>query len=487
MSLWTAGVSDKVKSAGGAAQAENDLLRANMNVQYSTGRAADDAAEYTGFLTMGNLGQPGTYEDPYSSTSTSYWGVPTASSTGANKGGTGGLLGYQTSNKPTSATSWSSDSIFDQSAADVIKLGYALNTNQANATQAIYKDQGADAAKKYVRDQLSQGGQVNINEKALDQYVQNPMGGGDYKLKYWNKTGAAGRVMGQYTPPILDPYAASKAIGETRTGRMVSYATAQADEFLRGSGPLKALWDEQVLDPIYQAAAQTTREAIVQIDRDMNQGGADARRVALATSRKLVAQEAINRDRQTSVWQAKQAMQEFAISNARSQALFNEVWVSNYGMINRNYRNSVLEMSKFYSSVIVPTSSELISQNFALTQQMDQRHSTWVLGAVMMAVGVLASVFAGPIGGAIGGVVGTTVGTGVTAALSALGPSLMSTGLGSATGTRAPDISLASTPRSPSAPDSPGVEFGGGTGEGQQPLMLNDQIHISSFMPKKTA
>lgn len=332
------------------AQARRDLAVATGNIHHFGSNFRAVEAQRARSLLHGALGAPGTYEKSYEDF--------VKANRGLFREGPGGSL------IPRNA----GNLFYDKEHPELRKLRGAISPSKGLSYEEAVarRDYAAIEAMHIDADQ-----QLKAHSLATSRTIPHP-----------------GKILSANAP--------------TREFRLVSFLTAQADQLARREGPLYESLTQSVLGPIYQGAAQLTRESAVQISRMVARGGS-ARRAGLAEALKMRAQENINRDRANNVFQAKLALEQFAIQNAKSQLAFNQAWIAGLPGINDAFVGLQTNLANFYNSTIVPTTIGVAGENFnsasaVIQMQMEEDNAKFnrIMGGIIAGAGLGAAAFGGP-------------------------------------------------------------------------------------------
>lgn len=338
---------DKIADIQRQASARQNIAQATGQLHHygSTLRATE--AQRARSLLHGALGAPGTYEKSYEDF--------VSSNRGLFKRGPGGALIPKRSGRL----------FYEDTHPELRRLAAATDPSDAN-TGAAYQASLMDAE-----------GQLEAHARAVSKTLPNPKS-------------------------VL------KATVPTREFRLVSFLTALADQLARGVGSLYEELTQSILGPIYQGAATLTRESAAQISRMVARGGS-ARRAGLAEALKMRAQENINRDRANNLFQAKLALEQYAIQNAQNQLAFNQAYVAGLPGINDAFIGLQTQLSTFYNSTIVPTAigvaregANAASQALQLQMEEDNAKFNRIMGGIIAGAGIGAGIVSGPSTGGSG-------------------------------------------------------------------------------------
>jgi len=198
---------------------------------------------------------------------------------------------------------------------------------------------------KYMKREGRQGPTVGLFRKTSET-VSTPGAGPT------NEHGEATTLTSEVTDYKLNPKKAQEKIAASRSGRMVSYMTAQADQLVRQEGPLWEQIKESVHGPIIEGAGQQHQQLLQQIQTEAAKGGS-ARNRAVQVATELAASQQIARDKQTQLWGANLKLIEFGIDNAKSQLNFNDVWINNRAGIRDHFNQMMNSMTELRVNTVM--------------------------------------------------------------------------------------------------------------------------------------
>jgi hypothetical protein len=180
------------------------------------------------------------------------------------------------------------------------------------------------------------------------------------KTGFLKKTSATvstpGGPMGTMTDEVQDYKLGKgfqKGLESSRSYRLASYMTAQADELVRGTGELYEKIKESVIGPIMEGAGMAHQQLMQQIQTMAAKGGS-ARNRAVQAATMLAGSQDIMRDRMNSLWQANLSIIEFGINNARSQLSWNDSWINNRAGIRDDFNTMMNNFTAMRVDSILP-------------------------------------------------------------------------------------------------------------------------------------
>jgi hypothetical protein len=141
------------------------------------------------------------------------------------------------------------------------------------------------------------------------------------------ETGMGTTATSEITDYKVKPGILAQKVGATRSGRMVSYMTAQADQLVRREGPLYEEIKQSVHGPIIEGAGMQHQQMMEEIETMAAKSGS-ARNRAVQAATQIAASQQIHRDRQNMLWNANLQLIKFSMENARIQMAFNDQWIS---------------------------------------------------------------------------------------------------------------------------------------------------------------
>jgi hypothetical protein len=217
-----------------------------------------------------------------------------------------------------------------------------------------------------------------------------------------------GSLTSTVTDYAMNPKIAAEKIAATRSGRMVSYMTAQADQLVRREGPLWEEIKQSVHGPIIEGAGQAHQEMLEQIQTEAAKSGS-ARNRAVQMATQVQASQNIMRDKQNMLWQSNLKLIEFGIQNARAQLSFNDAWVSNRAGIRDQFNQMMNAFTEMRVNTIMPAEIQA-ANNYADSQQVANQLS---LGSGLARADGTMNMY-GTIGGAFMEAGGMAMGKGLT-------------------------------------------------------------------------
>jgi len=243
-------------------------------------------------------------------------------------------------------------------------------------------------------------------------------------------TGEAGTATSEVTDYKVRPGVAAAKIGATRSGRMVSYMTAQADQLVRREGPLWEEIKQSVQGPIIEGAGQAHQELLEQIQTMAAKSGS-ARNRAVQMATELQASQQIMRDKQNQLWQSNLRLIEFGIDNARAQLSFNDSWISNRAGIRDEFNQMMNAFTAMRVSQIMPAeigvanasaSTQTLANQMEMSSGLARADATAnmygaIAGGLQSMGGSLMGM--GTTGGGVGGYAGSKMSVGAPAGSSA--------------------------------------------------------------------
>ena len=292
---------------------------------------------------------------------------------------------------------------------------------------------------RYMKREGKQGPTVGLFRKTSET-VKTP-GAGPV-----NQHGEATALESEVTDYKLNPKKAQEKIAASRSGRMVSYMTAQADQLLRQEGPLWEQIKESVHGPIIEGAGQQHQQLLQRIQTEAAKGGS-ARNRAIQVATELAASQDIARGKQEQLWGANLQLIKFGIDNAKSQLSFNDSWINNRAGIRDQFNNMMNSMTELRVNTVM--GAEIGAANGYASSQMAANAATLKSGLVR-ADGTKNMY--GLIGGGLMSIAGGLMGGGASGGAGVAG--------GAAAGLKSELSSLAS---------GIGGLFGGGSGGGAAP------------------
>jgi hypothetical protein len=180
--------------------------------------------------------------------------------------------------------------------------------------------------------------------------------------------GEAGTMTSEVTDYKMDPGLAAQKIGATRSGRMVSYMTAQADQLVRREGPLWEEIKQSVHGPIIEGAGMAHQQLLQQIETMAAKSGS-VRNKAVQMATQLAASQQITRDKQNALWTSNLRLIEFGINNARAQLSFNDGWISNRAGIRDQFNQMMNDLTALRVQSILP--QEIAAANGVASSQAE--------------------------------------------------------------------------------------------------------------------
>lgn len=173
---------------------------------------------------------------------------------------------------------------------------------------------------------------------------------------------------------VLNVPAYLEQVQDSRTFRMMSRLTAEADQLIRREGPL---WDElnkSVVGSIYEQTGALQRETMRTISDNLAKGGT-ARRAGLAAIEAMRAQENINRQRTEALWQSSMAVEQWTRDNASKVMQMNQDYVNNLGGIRDSYNQMMTNITMFHGTGVMPAQINAANANVDSFVQLSKLES----------------------------------------------------------------------------------------------------------------
>jgi hypothetical protein len=184
------------------------------------------------------------------------------------------------------------------------------------------------------------------------------------------ETGEAGTAHSEVTDYAVNPEQMAERTQASRTGRMMSYMTAQADQLLRQEGPLYQQIKESVQGPIMEGAG-IARQTMMENIRVQAAKGGSARNRAVQAATELAGEQQIQRERQNQLWQTNLKIIELGINNADRQRKANEEWINNRAGIRDDFNKMMNQFTEMRVDSILDAEIG-IANNMADAQMVAQ-------------------------------------------------------------------------------------------------------------------
>jgi hypothetical protein len=133
--------------------------------------------------------------------------------------------------------------------------------------------------------------------------------------------------------------------------RQASQMVAESEQLLNREGPLWNEMQNSVVGGIYENAASAGREAAQMLAREAARGGT-ARSNAVAGAQRMRVQEGINRERTTSLWQSKLAMEQWVRDNAKAASNYATAWADSQSGIRGAYTSALTNLRTMWSQTM---------------------------------------------------------------------------------------------------------------------------------------
>jgi hypothetical protein len=170
------------------------------------------------------------------------------------------------------------------------------------------------------------GGQFAVGEKAAWEGKKN-----------WDVSG------------IVDDADTTAAAAMGTSGfRQASQMVAESEQLLNREGPLWNEMQNSVVGGIYENAASAGREAAQILAREAARGG-DARSRAIQGAQRMRAQENVNQERTTALWQSKLAMEQWVRDNAKTATNYATAWADNQSGVRNVYTSALTNLRTMWS------------------------------------------------------------------------------------------------------------------------------------------
>jgi hypothetical protein len=170
------------------------------------------------------------------------------------------------------------------------------------------------------------------------------------------------------TDSISNPDALAASIKSSSGFRTVSKLVADAEQMMNKSGPLWNELNNSVIGSIYQSSAATNRQALEAASQMIARKGGAARR-GMDWVNSMRAQDAVNRDRTNTLWQAKLGLEQWTRDNAMKVQSFAQAWTMNHAGIRDAHTNAIANLRTFWSQTWPVAAAKMNQQS---TQDMQQ-------------------------------------------------------------------------------------------------------------------
>lgn len=172
----------------------------------------------------------------------------------------------------------------------------------------------------------------------------------------------AGTKQGQYKGELgwsisgiaLDPNKMAEEAANTEGFRQVSAMVAEASQFQNRQGKLWNQLNQSIVGGIYEGSAAIHKQQMEQIAKSMAKGGS-ARRMGLQMAQAMQSQEGINRSRTTSLWAAKNGIEQFRMSYVKDINTYSQQWVNNQAGIRDHFTTALNDIQMHWARTMPPS------------------------------------------------------------------------------------------------------------------------------------
>jgi hypothetical protein len=199
-----------------------------------------------------------------------------------------------------------------------------------------------------------------------------------------------------------DPTAIAAAVTSQPQFAAVSQMVAEANQLANREGPLWEEMNQSTVGAIFEGAAAAQRQVMDTLSREAARGGG-ARSRALASAKRMQAQENINRARTGELWQARIGLEELRSKQIKSNISFANSWMDNQAGIRDNFTSTLTSLRTMWSTTMAPAALGVDVQAQALASNalthgndalMDANASKFqaIAGGLESLVGLVGSV-----------------------------------------------------------------------------------------------